>query len=175
LEGLNIQGAIETGTGKEALRAKLAIIEGFLLYPDPSIYAAADSQNPDHDKENELPIPQNDLGGEHGTSEDRTMFDLHEAEVAAYETINAAARQDLIRHFDIKLFLPISMQQAKQRRFVRHCYIDALNGERLRVRCRRRRDISTTSLGEITSRNVPGLFMRMELRAVRRRLRRVSM
>ena len=129
-QGLNTQGVIETGTGKEALPRAMCLIEGFLLFLRP-VTETPSSESSDSDKDNKLPVPQNNLGDEKGTPEERTAFDIHGTQVAAYGKINAVAKTNLMENFDIKLFLPTSKQQAKKRRFDRHPYIDAPNGERL--------------------------------------------
>ena len=122
-EGLNIRGAIEGPSDKGGLRPKLAILEGFLLFPDHA--SASESTRKSHgiNKENQPPPPRNELG----TEQELTAL----VDVAAYQNINAAAKQDLMSHFDIKLFLPTSKTQAKSRRFARRLYIDAPHGDRL--------------------------------------------
>jgi hypothetical protein len=122
-EGLNIRDAIESPSGKERLRPKLAILEGFLLLPDRASASEPTRNSHDINKENQPHLPRNELG----TEQELTALD----EVAAYQKINAAAKQDLMSHFDIKFFLPTSKTQAKSRRCARHLYIDTPHGDRL--------------------------------------------
>jgi hypothetical protein len=74
IQGLNIMRPIEAGNGKEAIRPKMCFIEGFLLFPDPTSTSSTNPSNPDSDGENKRSVPQNGLGDEQGTPEERTAL-----------------------------------------------------------------------------------------------------
>jgi hypothetical protein len=134
-EGLQIKSAIETGTGKESLRFKLAFVEGFLLFPCPPMpiipHTSTTNISSIADSNKENAPPNDELGNELGTPEERTAFRIMEAQVAAFQTLNASAKYQFMDEFDIKLFLPISKNQAKAHRVMRDCYIDAPTGNRV--------------------------------------------
>lgn len=129
-EGLNIKRAIETNVGKEYLCPSLCFIEGFLLFPNPASLSngpSSDSNKTSHSSR----IPENKLGDEQGTPDERTAFRHHESQQAVFQTLNAEAREKLMGKFDVKLFLSTSKEKAQERRLVRDCYIDAPAGKRI--------------------------------------------
>ena len=121
LQGLFIQDSIASSNNKDAAFPKLAFIEGFLLYPDPTKRSSADNkENVDPSKNNDQDAPRQ-----------RSAILMMDEQLKEYQTLNLQLKDTLMPNFDIKLFLPLSKEQAKERRFGGERYIDAPEGVRV--------------------------------------------
>ena len=120
------------GKGNEVSHPDLCFIEGFLLLPTPSTALILQNIGSESSKEN-TPLSKPLLGNppnEIRSSKRHSGFAIVEAKKMAFQASNVKARSKIMEHFDITLFLPTSKEQAKQRRFIRDCYIDAPMGQR---------------------------------------------